>query len=134
MYSVCDASALHQSLAAYLESGAADAIGFDEKHKTYTFKRPDGKSMLFGGLVSKLKQLYYPKYKQSKRRKKTLKKGSDAELGKRIDREIMMMCDTPQGGEHQSFTQNDYTHYQGASRGSRAHSAMLSTTHQNWTT
>jgi len=91
MYSVCARDLLHPSLCAYIESGAADAIGFDKKRKTYNFKRPDGHTMLYGGLVSKLKQLYYPRYKHTKRRTQTQKKGSNAELGTRIDNEIMMV-------------------------------------------
>lgn len=90
MYSIGRREDLHPSLCAYIDSGAADAIGFNEKRKTYTYKRPDGHEMFYGGLVSKLKQLYYPHYKNSKRRKRTQKKGSNAKLGKRIDDEIMV--------------------------------------------
>ena len=96
MYGVAPRAVLHESLCTYIDGGAADAVGLDEKRKCYTFTRPDGHTMLYGGLVSKLKQLYYPRYKNSKRQKKTHKKGSNAKLGKRIDNETMMITASKQ--------------------------------------
>ena len=91
MYSIAPEDKLHDSLRAYLSGGYADAIGFNDKRNLYTFRRPDGQEMFYGGLISKLKQLYYPRYKDTKRRKRTQKKGSSADLGTRIDDEMMLI-------------------------------------------
>ena len=91
MYSVVPPHKLHESIRAYIDSSVADSIGFDEKNKCYTVKRVDGYQMKYGGLLSKLRSLFYPYYKNSRRSHKTQKKGSNSKLGMRIDDEIRMV-------------------------------------------
>lgn len=92
MYTTCpDQEQLHASLRRYLEGDEVSRIGFDSTRKCYTYKRSDGMTISYGGLLSKLRQCFYPFYKDSRRRGKTQKKGSSAKLGSRIDDEVALV-------------------------------------------
>lgn len=88
LYTVAPAQQLDASLSKYLATGFPESVSFDAKAKTYS-----SKGQLYGGLVNTLKSRYYPKYKDTKRRKKTQKKGSNSVQGKRVDAEIMKLLE-----------------------------------------
>lgn len=97
MYSSVEASKLQPRLRAYLESAQCRGIQFDKKHKCYKVVGADGREVLYAGLIGKLKQLFYPHYKDTRRKSKTQKKGSTAKLGKRIDDEICKVTASKKG-------------------------------------
>jgi len=81
-----DTSQLEPSLLHYLENNpiplTTQLVG---KPKRY---RVCASNQEFGGLHRKLRAAYYPKYKRSRRRRKTAKKGSTKAQGIRVDNEI----------------------------------------------
>ena len=86
MYAAIDAKSQHESLKSYISKGFPDDVSFNKQRKMYSY----GNS-LYGGLLRPLKRTYYPYYKDSKRRKRTHKKGSTSKLGIRVDDEITMI-------------------------------------------
>jgi len=71
----------------YLKHDIISTISFDKKKKSYTVKIR-GQLGKRPGIHRTLKQRHYPRYKHSKRRQKTNKKGSSIIQGKSIDHQL----------------------------------------------
>jgi len=71
----------------YLQHRIVSTIEFDKKKKSYICTVRGCRSKK-PGLHSSLRRKHYPKYKHSKRKKKTDKKGSSIKQGKTIDNQL----------------------------------------------
>lgn len=95
LYSCVGQNAQHESLKSYLQKDFPQNVFFNKRRKMYQY----GKSG-YAGLISALRCNYYPYYRNTKRRKNTKKKGSNKELGKRIDNEVSLIV---QGHKKKKF-------------------------------
>ena len=75
------------SIKTYLKHSIISTIAFDKKQKSYTVKIR-GQCGKRPGIHNTLRRKHYPKYKHSKRKQKTNKKGSSKTQGKSIDHQL----------------------------------------------
>jgi len=89
MHAICQKNP-PASLVAYLNQPKIQSLGFDKARKMYC----DSEGRYYGGLLSKLKQMYYPywerKRKNYRRRKGKVvaRKASSASEGKSVDKQL----------------------------------------------
>lgn len=107
----------HQSIANYAQTPIVRSARFDDNDGRYHYAR-HGQHVACGGLVKTLEYRFYPKYKDSKRRraKGTRVRGSNKKQGKLIDSQLLQYVQVgkkPKRCSNMTTALLDYWHNKG---------------------
>ena len=100
MYSIVDKKLLHPSLLEYLNTPFVKSFRLVGNPPHFTFTSNDGVEFRCPGIHSTLRRKFYPRYKVTRRRRFTKKKGSTMKQGKKVDDDIFQYIKTGKRPRH----------------------------------